>query len=118
VGDELARFEEIVSVALTSADAFAEFERAARDPTLPQWMGDALRSARPDGVRISELLVAKLRFERLVQGSLHAAEWFERDPRSFTAAFKRYHSNVPPSASLAGDEGRAFDAWCAANEPF
>jgi hypothetical protein len=113
---ELKHFEQLVADALTSLDSAGKLERAARDASLPQWMRDAFRSARPDGVRISALLVAKLRFERVIQSSRHAAQWFERDARSFTAAFKRYLSSVSPSATLATDEGREFDAWCAANE--
>jgi hypothetical protein len=112
---ELAQFEQLVAEALTNLDPATRFERAARDESLPQWMRDAFRGARADGVRISALLVAKLRFERLIQGSPRAADWFERDARSFTAAFKRYHSSVPPIAAFSGDEGCAFDAWCAAN---
>jgi hypothetical protein len=36
-----------------------------------------------DGLRMAALLATKLRFERLVQGSRAAAEWFRRDGRGF-----------------------------------
>jgi hypothetical protein len=117
VGDGLASFERILADAMTRRDPVAEFARAAADTSLPDWMRRAFRAAHADGVRLSALLVAKLRFERLVQGSRCASEWFDRDARSFTAAFKRYHEHCPPRAVMASDEGRAFDAWCDANAP-
>jgi hypothetical protein len=66
-----------------------------------------------DGLRISSLIVARLRFERLIHGSSKAGDWFERDARAFTQAFKRYHASVVPVATFPGDEARAFEAWLA-----
>ncbi len=64
-----------------------------------------------DGLRMAALLVARLRFERLMHGSARAGEWFESDPRAFTQAFKRYHASVPPLSTFPLDEARAFEAW-------
>jgi hypothetical protein len=64
-----------------------------------------------DGLRMSALLVARLRFERLMHGSQRAGEWFERDPRSFAAAFKRYHAAVAPLSMFPPQEARAFEEW-------
>ena len=69
------------------------------------------------GVRISSLIVTRLRFERLLNGSRRAGEWFQRDPSGFTAAFKRYQDAVEPTASFAQDEARAFELWCASQAP-
>jgi hypothetical protein len=58
-------------------------------------------------------LVTKLRFERLMQGSRRAGEWFGRDAAGFTEAFRRYHAAVPPTATDPRAEAALFDAWLA-----
>jgi hypothetical protein len=81
----------------------------ARDPV------SAVRALYPDadadGVRVTVLLVARLRFERLLRGSADAEAWFDRDPAGFARAFRRYHAEVPPRAFFPADEARRFDAW-------
>jgi hypothetical protein len=81
----------------------------ARDPVA------AVRALYPDadadGVRMTALIVAKLRFERLMRGSPEAEAWFERDPAGFTRAFSRYHAEVPPRAFFPVDEAALFRAW-------
>jgi hypothetical protein len=64
-----------------------------------------------DGVRMTALLVAKLRFERLLRGAPEAEAWFDRDPADFARAFRRYHAEVPPSAFFPGEEARLFARW-------
>jgi hypothetical protein len=64
-----------------------------------------------DGVKMTALLVARLRFERLMRGSPEAESWFERDPADFTRAFSRYHAEVPPRAFFPTEEARLFRAW-------
>lgn len=108
---ELELVQRRLADALTSADPVAELERAALDAALSDAARRALANAAADGVRISALLVIRLRFEHALQGSRVAAQWFESDPRAFTAAFRRYHAEVAPAFVLAADEGRAFDRW-------
>jgi hypothetical protein len=107
------RFERLLAEAMTAADPLAALEAAARDPELPEDLRQAFAAAasQPDGVRISALLVANLRFQRLLRGSPEADEWFERDPAGFTAAFRRYHAQVPPSAFFPPQEAELFRAW-------
>lgn len=64
-----------------------------------------------DGLAISALIVARLRFERLIHGSREAGAWFDADARGFTDAFKRFHVSVPPTAVFPSDEARAFAAY-------
>lgn len=109
--DPHARLERLVADALTAADPVAAFERAARDPELSEPLRAALRRASPLGIRISALLVARLRFERLLQGSSSAAEAFERDPEGFSAGFRDYHRSVPPCAGLPSEEAELFERW-------
>lgn len=71
----------------------------------------ARRGADEDGERMTALLVARLRFERLLQGSREASAWFERDPAAFSAAFRRYHEGVPPTAFFPPQEAALFLEW-------
>lgn len=69
-----------------------------------------------DGLRLAALLVAKLRFQRLLSASPAAAEWFERDGRGFTEAFRAYHEGSPSPALDPWGEAAAFARWCAARD--
>ena len=66
---------------------------------------------REDGVRMAELLCAKLRFERLLRGSERAARWFEDEPRAFSRAFRAYHRGVRATAFFPAAEARIFARW-------
>ena len=93
----------------------AEYERRlaaamrARDPVA------ALRAIYPgvdaDGVRMSALLVARLRFERLMRGSPEAEASFDRDAAAFARDFERYHREVAPTAFFPVDEAALWRAW-------
>src|SRR5689334_16990358 len=63
-----ARYEALVARAMTAEDPVAALRAAAEDPALPPALRRALLGADEDGVRISALLVARLRFERLLRG--------------------------------------------------
>lgn len=103
--DDHVRYERALASVLLAADPIAaRAALASADRAL-------LSALKDDGLRVSALLVARLRFERLRHGSRAAAEWFERDPREFTRAFKRYHTSVPPTACFPPEEARAFVAW-------
>jgi hypothetical protein len=111
VSEGLVRLEAVVAHAMVQPDPAAALAAAALDEQLPAELRDALKAADPDGVRIAALIVVRLRFERTLNGSLLAGEWFERDGAAFTEAFKRYHTEVPPTASLPSSEGRLFEGW-------
>jgi hypothetical protein len=108
---ELEAYEELFSRAFTSRDPLAALRAARDDGATPAALREALSSLDEHGVRLSSLIVTRLRFERLLNGSREAGEWFERDPADFTAAFKRYQDQVPPETAFAQDEARAFEAW-------
>ena len=111
MSDGLARLEALVAHAMVQPDPAAALAAASGDEQLPAELREALKAADPDGVRIAALIVVRLRFERTLHGSHLAGEWFERDGAAFTAAFKRYHAEVPPTANLPSGEGRLFEAW-------
>ncbi len=83
--------------------------RAAAE--LPEDLRRALAHVDRVGLRLAALLVARLRFERLIQGSRRAAAWFDRDARAFTAEFRRYHREVAPTAGEPWGEATAFEHW-------
>lgn len=93
------------------ADYEKQLARAmrARDPVA------AVRAIHPgadaDGVRMTALLVARLRFERLMRGSPEAEASFDRDAATFARDFARYHREVPPRAFFPVDEAALFCAW-------
>lgn len=67
--------------------------------------------ADPDGVRLTALLVAKLRFERLIRGSSAVEASFDSNPDGFTETFRRYHAQVPPAAYGVAAEAELFRAF-------
>ncbi|WP_437317371.1 hypothetical protein [Sorangium sp. So ce385] len=97
--------------AMTAEDPVAALRAAAGDPALPPALRRALIAADEDGVRMSALLVARLRFERLLRGSPEAEAWFDRDAAEFSAAFRRYHAEVPPTAFFPPGEAGLFRRW-------
>lgn len=105
------RFEQLLAAAMISADPVAALQQAASDPELPENLRQALRAVDPDGVRTSALLIANLRFERLLRGCPEAEEWFDRDPAAFTDMFRRYHAETPPRAFFPRQEAELFRAW-------
>lgn len=64
-----------------------------------------------DGVRTAALLIAKLRFERLVNGDALVVDEFNADPAGFVARFERYHARVAPSAWHPRAEAALFRAF-------
>ena len=108
-----AVFEGLMAAALRAVDPLAAVRAAARDPRLDAQQRALLSGIDENGLRMSALLVARLRFERLLQGSSRAGAWYEDDAPAFVEAFRRYHAEVPPRGWQPADEGRAFEAWLA-----
>jgi hypothetical protein len=105
------RFQRALARALVAPDPVAATRRIARDRRHPAALRRALHQADGAGVEMAALLVARLRFERLVRGSPDAEAWFEADAAGFAAAFRRYHGQVPPVAFFPAEEARAFHDW-------
>lgn len=104
-------FERRLAAALTAADPLAVL---ASGPDLPEELASAVGSIDPGGLRIAALLVTKLRFERLMNGSDPARRWFAEDPEAFTEAFRDYHHAVPPQSLHPWGEAADFRRWLAA----
>ena len=103
--------EQLLAEALRDEDPVTALHTAASRPEISQELRKVLCTVDPDGLRMTALLVARLRFERLLQGSELAATWFDRDPESFTQAFRTYHRQVPLRAFFPREEARTFARW-------
>jgi hypothetical protein len=68
-----------------------------------------------DGVELARLLVARLRFDRLLAGSRTAAALYDADGAAFAETFRRYAAEVRPTAFFPHDEGAFFEAWAGAS---
>jgi hypothetical protein len=112
-GDRPLGWQGVLAAALLAEEPLAALASAADDAALSPGVRRAVRAAlvRPTGFAVTALLVAKLRFERLIRGSSDAEAWFDRAPDEFTAAFRRYHSEVKPTAPYTQEEAAAFEAW-------
>jgi hypothetical protein len=104
----MSAFERVYARALVSPDPVAALARAARNRRLDADTRRRLAAVDADGVRMTALLVARLRFERLLRGSPDAEAWFDRDPADFSATFKRYHAAVLPTAHFPRAEAELF----------
>jgi hypothetical protein len=111
--DDDALCEELLARALTALDPRSALTAAAGDPRLSQAARARFAAIDVDGFAVSALLVARLRFERLLHGHPAVNGWLARDAVDFTEAFRRYHAAVPPTAFFPPDEAQLFSAWLA-----
>src|SRR5262245_56736954 len=72
---------------------------------------DRLRRLDADGLRLTGLLVRKLRFERLTRADPRLASLFFERPEEFMSLFASYTEEVPPTAYLPASEGELFRRW-------
>lgn len=113
-------FEQALASALRAIDPLAALAELRGFPSLSAELRELASAIDPDGFRLTALIVARLRLERLIHGSPFAATWSDADPARFTAAFRRYHAEVPPAARFPTDEATCFEAWidgCLVLEP-
>ena len=70
-----------------------------------------LQALPEDGLRMSGLIVRKLRFERLTGGDHDLRDLFDRDPQAFLPLFRQFTSQVPPESYFPDEEARRFRQW-------
>lgn len=107
----MSRLAAILGAAMRAEDPVAALREAAEDPSLDPALRDALRAVDPDGVRLQALLVARLRFERLLAACPEVGRELDEEPEAFSATFRAYHREVPMSAWFPGAEARLYRAW-------
>jgi hypothetical protein len=66
------------------------------------------------GLRITRVLVRKLRLQRLTGGDPDAARLCAADPAAFAERFRAYEAAVPPTAVFPAEEAAAWRLWLAA----
>lgn len=110
-GSAYARLERVLAAAMQADDAAQALREASRDRALDPRTRELLTQIDPDGARMAALLVARLRFERLMRGSPEAELWFDTAPEEFSRSFRRYHQEIPPTAFFPADEAALFRAW-------
>jgi hypothetical protein len=113
----LVLFQRLLARALVADDAVAAVAALGENPRLPHVLRSAAQQAAPDGVRVSALLVAKLRFERLMRGDARLRAWFEQSPRVFVETFRRYHAEESPVSSFPRAEAQHFGEWLQNGQP-
>lgn len=99
--------------ALRTPDPALSVRALSKDRSLPPRVRKALARADEDGVRMTALLVAKLRFERLVRASPEVEAWADAAPEELAPVFRRYHAKVPESAFFPAAEAELFRQFCA-----
>lgn len=108
----LRRMQEILVRALAHDDPPGELKRAlAEAADLPQAERDALARLDAEGLRLSHILIFKIRFEQLLRGHKEMARLFATDPQEFMRLFRAYTAAVPSASFLTDEEGQRFEEW-------
>lgn len=115
----LADLQRLLLRALRDPDpaAFLAAEVSRDDCRLSDDERRWLRAASADGLRLSRLLVRKLRLQRLVRGDRALAALVESDPAAVARRFAAYDAAVPPQAVFPRDEAAAFADFEAGRAP-
>lgn len=108
----LAELQRLLLHALSEPDPGAALRAAlARDDCrLSAEERAQLAAAADDGLRLSRMLVRKLRLMRLLRGDPAAAAAMAADPAAFAERFAAYDAAVPPRAVTPAEEAAAFRA--------
>ncbi len=80
-------------------------------PAPPERFQPYANALHDDVLHVARMLVAKLRFERLMAGSRTAPGQFAQAPAAFSRDFGAYHRSVAPTWVSAAAEGEAWDAF-------
>ena len=105
--------QQLLIDALLSPDP-AAFVRTHANDNHRQLSADerqALAGLADAGLRVTRVLVRKLRLQRLLGGDAEAARFCRDDPEGFAAQFRAYEAAVPPRAVFPGEEAAAFARW-------
>ncbi len=103
--------QRVLIAVLLADDPGAELRARLADAGLADDERRSLAAISPDGLRLSSLIVKKLRFERLVRGDGDLARLFDERPEEFMRLYRDYAKAVPPGAYFPQEEGRLFRAW-------
>lgn len=109
----LSRLQELLLLALREPDPRAYLQTvAASDAGLSDSERACLLAIEDDGLRLTRMLIRKLRMQRIVRGDPDAAALLAEDPERFAACFARYDQEQPWTHVFPRDEARAFRRYC------
>lgn len=105
----LASLQDLLVAALAEPDPLGYLQGAV--PTA-EGLSDAERSwllaIDGDGLRLTRMLIRKLRLQRIVRGDAEASAFMARDPAAFAQCFARYDQEVPWKHVFPRAEAEAF----------
>ncbi len=105
------QYEELLQRVLRSPDPVLALRTEREKFPTNHPLATVLANIDADGLRVTSLLVARLRFERLIQGSDLASRWFDEDAEVFTQTFRKYHAETPMRAFFPREEAADFARW-------
>ena len=112
----LARLQHVLVNVLGVADPVAALADASGDVTLSADERQHLADIDLDGLRLTALLVKKLRFESILAGDAELRRRYERDPDGLTHAFEGYLLVEPRRAVFPAAEAERFRAFLRRSE--
>ena len=88
-------WESVLGPLLRAPDPAAARAALLDDPDLPPDVRAAVEACDPTGLRVLGLLVASLRFNRLLQRSPEQAQRYHADPETWARQFQAWHAENP-----------------------
>ena len=105
----LPRTQELLVLALRESDPRAFLQACVpEDAGLSDQERAWLLAIDEDGLRLTRMLIRKLRLQRIVRGDPEASAYMARDPAGFAACFARYDDEVPWRYVFPREEAQAF----------
>lgn len=109
----LVRLQQLLTFCVADMDPVAALRSALDDPDLDGRERAWLAGVDPDGLRLTALLVQKLRFERILRGDPEVRRRFDEEPEATAEAIRRYLEETAPRAIFPAEEARAFRTFVA-----
>jgi hypothetical protein len=107
----LRTVQSILLRALTSDDPPAALAPLLDAAELTEEERAWLRCLDADGLRMTGLMLKKLRFEQLTRGDAEMAELFAQSPQEFLRRFDAYATAVLPGAYFPDQEAAMYRRW-------
>ncbi|MGK0203790.1 MAG: hypothetical protein ACI89X_003025 [Planctomycetota bacterium] len=105
----LSRIQELLVMCLRESDPRAFLQATVpSDSDLTDEERGWLLAVDEDGLRLTRMLIRKLRLQRIVRGDAEASAYMARDPAGFAACFARYDQEVAWTCVFPREEAQAF----------
>lgn len=107
----LRAVSQVLAEAMQAADPAAYVRGQLERGDLSAEERAALAGVCEDGLGLARMLVAKLRFERLLLGDPRLGVEFGADPEGFSRSARAYFAATPRGRCWPREEAAAFRAW-------